>query len=50
MLRRLPGVFTVGEMLDWEAPTSGYLLQACFATGAAAGNGALRWLAQGVAP
>jgi uncharacterized flavoprotein (TIGR03862 family) len=50
MLRRLPGVFAAGEMLDWEAPTGGYLLQACFATGAAAGKGALRWLAQRVAP
>ena len=40
MLRRLPGVFVAGEMLDWEAPTGGYLLQACFATGAAAGRGA----------
>jgi uncharacterized flavoprotein (TIGR03862 family) len=45
MLRRLPGVFAAGEMLDWEAPTGGYLLQACFATGVAAGKGALRWLA-----
>ena len=45
MLRRLPGVFAAGEMLDWEAPTGGYLLQACFATGAAAGHGALQWLA-----
>jgi len=45
MLRRLPGVFVAGEMLDWEAPTGGYLLQACFATGAAAGRGALQWLA-----
>ena len=44
MLRRLPGVFAAGEMLDWEAPTGGYLLQACFATGAAAGRGALAWL------
>ena len=44
MLRRLPGVFAAGEMLDWEAPTGGYLLQASFATGAAAGKGALRWL------
>ncbi|MGA7073045.1 TIGR03862 family flavoprotein [Bradyrhizobium sp.] len=44
MLRRLPGVFAAGEMLDWEAPTGGYLLQACFATGAAAGKGALKWL------
>ena len=46
MLRRLPGTFVAGEMLDWEAPTGGYLLQACFATGVAAGRGALRWLAQ----
>jgi uncharacterized flavoprotein (TIGR03862 family) len=46
MLRRLPGVFAAGEMLDWEAPTGGYLLQACFATGFAAGRGALGWLAQ----
>jgi uncharacterized flavoprotein (TIGR03862 family) len=44
MLRRLPGVFAAGEMLDWEAPTGGYLLQACFATGVAAGEGALKWL------
>jgi uncharacterized flavoprotein (TIGR03862 family) len=43
MLKRLPGVFAAGEMLDWEAPTGGYLLQACFATGASAGRGALRW-------
>ncbi len=41
MLRRLPGYFVAGEMLDWEAPTGGYLLQACFATGHAAGKGAL---------
>jgi uncharacterized flavoprotein (TIGR03862 family) len=41
MIRRLPGVFAAGEMLDWEAPTGGYLLQACFATGAAAGRGVL---------
>ncbi|UGY02431.1 NAD(P)/FAD-dependent oxidoreductase [Bradyrhizobium quebecense] len=46
MLRRLPGVFAAGEMLDWEAPTGGYLLQASFATGDAAGEGALNWLAQ----
>ncbi len=44
MIRRLPGVFAAGEMLDWEAPTGGYLLQAAFATGAAAGKGALKWL------
>jgi predicted flavoprotein YhiN len=42
MLRRLPGVFIAGEMIDWEAPTGGYLLQACFATGRAAGLGAAR--------
>ena len=44
MLRQLPGTFAAGEMLDWEAPTGGYLLQACFATGMAAGKGAVRWL------
>jgi uncharacterized flavoprotein (TIGR03862 family) len=44
MIRRLPGVFVAGEMLDWEAPTGGYLLQASFATGAAAGKGAMKWL------
>src|SRR5260221_8625728 len=44
MLRRLPDVFAAGEMLDWEAPTGGYLLQASFATGAAAGRGALKRL------
>jgi len=43
MLRKLPGVFAAGEMLDWEAPTGGYLLQASFATGAAAGRGVLAW-------
>ena len=47
MLRRLDGVFAAGEMLDWEAPTGGYLLQACFATGAAAARGALKWLEVG---
>src|SRR5215831_2811529 len=46
MIRRLPGIFAAGEMLDWEAPTGGYLLQACFATGLAAGRGVLRRLAQ----
>jgi len=44
MLRKRPGVFVAGEMLDWEAPTGGYLLQASFATGAAAGQGALGWV------
>jgi uncharacterized flavoprotein (TIGR03862 family) len=45
MLRDYPGVFAAGEMLDWEAPTGGYLLQACFSTGVAAANGAIAWLA-----
>lgn len=45
MLRAMPGVFCAGEMLDWEAPTGGYLLTACFASGRAAGQGAARWLA-----
>ncbi len=44
MLKNLPGVFCAGEMLDWEAPTGGYLLTACFASGFAAGHGALKWL------
>jgi uncharacterized flavoprotein (TIGR03862 family) len=44
MLRALPGVFAAGEMIDWEAPTGGYLLTACFASGRAAGRGALDWL------
>jgi predicted flavoprotein YhiN len=43
MLRRRPGVFACGEMLDWEAPTGGYLLQACCSTGRAAGLAAARW-------
>jgi hypothetical protein len=44
MCRDLPGVFCAGEMLDWEAPTGGYLLTACFATGRQAGLGVLEWL------
>jgi len=44
MLRRLPGTFVAGEMLDWEAPTGGYLLQASFSTGVVAAQGALSWL------
>ncbi|MEO6926534.1 MAG: TIGR03862 family flavoprotein [Rhodanobacter sp.] len=44
MLRDRPGVFCAGEMLDWEAPTGGYLLTACFASGLLAGRGAVRWL------
>ena len=47
MLRARPGTFVAGEMLDWEAPTGGYLLQACLATGGAAGHGALAWLQEG---
>ena len=43
MVRSLPGVFVAGEMIDWEAPTGGYLLQGCFATGTRAGAAALRW-------
>jgi hypothetical protein len=46
MLKRLPAVFCAGEMLDWEAPTGGYLLTACFATGKQAGQGILKWLKQ----
>lgn len=45
MLRSHPGVFAAGEMLDWEAPTGGYLLTACFASGRLAAQGAVRWLA-----
>lgn len=44
MIRALPGVFCAGEMLDWEAPTGGYLLTACFASGRAAGTGAVDWI------
>ena len=46
MLVELPGVFCAGEMIDWEAPTGGYLLTACFASGLRAGRGAMRWLAR----
>ena len=45
MLRARPGVFVAGEMLDWEAPTGGYLLTACFASGRHAGLAAADWLA-----
>jgi uncharacterized flavoprotein (TIGR03862 family) len=44
MLKQLPGVFCAGEMLDWEAPTGGYLLTGCFSSGRAAGRGMLEWL------
>ena len=46
MLRELPGIFCAGEMLDWEAPTGGYLLTACFSSGRAAGQCVLDWLSQ----
>ncbi|MNE44709.1 hypothetical protein D3C80_1389480 [compost metagenome] len=44
MLTARPGVFAAGEMLDWEAPTGGYLLQAAFASGVVAADGVLDWL------
>jgi len=44
MLKKLPGIFVAGEMIDWEAPTGGYLLTACFATGRAAAKGVDAWL------
>jgi hypothetical protein len=46
MLQKLPGVFVAGEMIDWEAPTGGYLLQGCFATGTRAGRAAVAWFTQ----
>ena len=46
MLNETPGTFCAGEMLDWEAPTGGYLLTACFASGLVAGRGAARWSAR----
>lgn len=46
MLKTLPGIFAAGEMLDWEAPTGGYLLTACLATGLAAGEGAAKYLSR----
>ena len=45
MLRKLPGVFVAGEMIDWEAPTGGYLLQGCFATATRAGRAAANFSA-----
>jgi uncharacterized flavoprotein (TIGR03862 family) len=50
MLRALPGVFCAGEMLDWEAPTGGYLLSACFASGVVAGRGAASWRGRPLQP
>jgi len=46
MLKKKPGHFCAGEMLNWDAPTGGYLLTACFATGVAAGQGAIAWLSE----
>jgi uncharacterized flavoprotein (TIGR03862 family) len=43
MLKKLPGIFVAGEMIDWEAPTGGYLMQGCFATGTRAANSAVAW-------
>ncbi len=48
MIRALPGTFAAGEMLDWEAPTGGYLLTACFASGLVAAEGVIDWLARRV--
>ena len=50
MLRRLAGVFCAGEMIDWEAPTGGYLLQGCFVTGTIAGEGVVKWIANARQP
>lgn len=50
MARNLPGLFLAGEMLDWEAPTGGYLLQGCFATGTRAAQGAVRYLEGKILP
>jgi len=47
MLRRRPGTFLAGEMLDWEAPTGGYLLQGCFSTGAWVADAVRQWLKAG---
>jgi uncharacterized flavoprotein (TIGR03862 family) len=50
MVRQFPGLFVAGEMLDWEAPTGGYLLQGCFATGTRAAQGVLKYLSDGKEP
>ena len=46
MSKQLPGVFVAGEMLDWEAPTGGYLLNGCMASGKSAAEGVIEWLAK----
>ena len=48
MLKRLPGIFVAGEMIDWEAPTGGYLIHGCLATGALAAQGAVAWCERGL--
>ena len=50
MMRQAPGVFCAGEMLDWEAPTGGYLLTACMASGVVAANGVAAFLGMAGAP
>jgi predicted flavoprotein YhiN len=50
MLRAVPGAFCAGEMVDWDAPTGGYLLQGCLATATVAGEGVVKWIAQHVQP
>ena len=50
MLRKLPGVFVAGEMIDWEAPTGGYLIQGCFGTGTRAGRAAAKFPPRPAAP
>ena len=50
MLRKMPGIFVAGEMIDWEAPTGGYLLQGCFATGTRAGKAASAWRRGSITP
>lgn len=50
MINQLPGVFVAGEMIDWEAPTGGYLIQGCFATGGHAAHSAMRWLESNAKP
>ncbi len=46
MLKKRPGLFVAGEMIDWEAPTGGYLITACMATGRAAASGLMQWSIQ----
>ena len=50
MLKKLPGIFLAGEMIDWEAPTGGYLMQGCFATGTRAANSAVEWISREFTP